>query len=340
MEDVVDNANNDIAEQEESTGSVSSPLFSVNKPNKRLRSKGRPWAECMRCHRVFNCTGATGTTGLRNHLAKCRPGTRRRPRQQELSADMNTKNQSDGEIASPEQKDIPTDTSQKNQEIDQDGSHEELIGILAMHGHLPRMTEQDGFRKLVAWLNPTVKVSSHCDLMVNTQNLFQKEKSKLKENLTSLCSRVCLSVYMWHYDPVLAFLCLRVHYINHEWEKQEEVIAFRAVDSSCNAKELSDIISGAIGQWGLHGKIFSIILDDAFIDDSVASNVKAILQEWNPLAANRSLFVVLDQVIQVGLDELDKMFQACKPSYPFSSTVSQLQICTINGSVGNSKKNL
>uniref|UniRef100_A0A0A9BFC3 BED-type domain-containing protein n=1 Tax=Arundo donax TaxID=35708 RepID=A0A0A9BFC3_ARUDO len=62
MEDVAENANNDIAEQEESSHSVPSPLFSGTKPNKRLWSKvwddfiptfvdGKSvWAECMHCH--------------------------------------------------------------------------------------------------------------------------------------------------------------------------------------------------------------------------------------------------------------------------------------------------
>ncbi|GJN34103.1 hypothetical protein PR202_gb22742 [Eleusine coracana subsp. coracana] len=51
-------------------------------------------------------------------------------------------------------------------------------------------------------------------------------------------------------------------------------------------------------------RIRSIMLDDAFIDDSVALSVKVDLQQRNPLAANRSLFVVrsaahlLDRVIQ------------------------------------------
>jgi hypothetical protein len=54
-------------------------------------------------------------------------------------------------------------------------------------------------------------------------------------------------------------------------------------------------------------------LDDAFIDDSVALNVKSNLQEQNPLAANRSFFVVPsaahlpDRVIPVRLDDLDKV---------------------------------
>jgi len=231
-----------------------------------------------------------------------------------ISTDNNGRNQSNKENTSAEQIGILADTSQKH-EVDENASHEELIKILAMHGHLPKMVDQDGFRELVTWLNPLVKMPSHDDLMMNTLNLFQKEKSKLMQEFTALRSRVCLSVYMWHYHPVLAFLCLRVHYIDGEWEKQQKVITFRAVDSSCNAKELSDIISGAVEHWGLDGKVFCIILDDAFIDNSVALTVKANLHERNPLSANQSLFVVryathlVDRVIQVGLDELEKTLE-------------------------------
>lgn len=85
--------------------------------------------------------------------------------------------------------------------MDENASHEDLIKILAMHGRLPKMVDKDGFRKLVTWLNPLVKMPSQDDLM-----LFLKEKSKLMQEFTVLRSHVCLNVHMWHYDPVLAFL--------------------------------------------------------------------------------------------------------------------------------------
>ncbi|CAN6166829.1 unnamed protein product [Urochloa humidicola] len=422
MADLAGNAN-DLFEQEESIGSIPSPLFTSTKMNKRLRSK--VWddfiptfvdgkvtrAECIHCHQFFG--GTNGTSSLIRHLSSCIPAIHKRPKMQEhtslssgkisagadlkqkklsflpsskneradtevkvpeqkefalldistdmnrmnhdvvqngsheepaaseqknhalpdTSADNNRRNLSNEEIIFPEQMVIPADMSQKHQEVDQDASHEGLIEMLAMHGHLPRMVEQDGFRKLVAWLNPTIKMPSDDDLMVNTSNLFQKEKSKMKEELIALRGRVCLSVYMWHYDPVSPFLCLRVHYIDDEWERQEKIIVFRAVDSSCDVNELSDIILGAVEQWGLDGKVFCIILDDAFIDDSVASIVKAKLLERNQLTDNRSLFVVryathlLDQVIQVGLNELGKIMDKLSkcPKHTKSLTASAVQ---------------
>jgi hypothetical protein len=120
---------------------------------------------------------------------------------------------------------------------------------------------------------------------------------------------------MWHYDPLLAFLCLTVHYVDDEWEKQENIIAFCDVDPSCSVEELSCAILDAIGEWGLDDKVFSIILHDTFVDDSVASNVKTRIQKRNKVAANRSLLVaryathLLDEVIQMGLDELDKIIE-------------------------------
>ena len=376
---------NDLVEQE-STGSIPSPLFSGTNLNKRLRSKvwddfiptfaeGRiVQAKCMHCHQVFG--GTNGTSSLLRHLASCVPATLKRAKMQEqaslpctqkgtvsagsdpkqkklpflpsnqkkfvgkddmtpahkelalpdtlttmtmtrmnqevdqngshedlaerknlalpgISTDNDRRNQSNKENTSAEQIGIPADMSQKHQQVDENASHEELIKILAMHGNLPKMVDQDGFRELVTWLNPLVKMPSHDDLVMNTLNLFQKEKSKLMQEFTVLRSCVCLSVYMWHYDPVLAFLCLRVHYIDGEWEKQQKIITFRAMDSSCNAKELSDIISM------VNGKVFCIILDDAFIDNSVASSVKANLQERNPLSANQPTRACLWYVMQL-----------------------------------------
>lgn len=106
---------------------------------------------------------------------------------------------------------ISTDKNKKNQGVDQNISPEELVWILPMHGHATRMVEQEDLRKLVAHLNPMVKVPSHYDLMSRTFGLFRQEQSKLKEKLVVLSCQVCLSAYIWHYNPLLVFLCLTVH---------------------------------------------------------------------------------------------------------------------------------
>jgi hypothetical protein len=267
--------------------------------------------------------------------------------------DTNTKNQevdqngSHDKLVVPEQKNlaslkqaIPTGINCKNQEVKLIFSHEEIVRVLSIHGHNPSMMEQDRFKKLVAYLNPMVKMPSFLYLNTHFLNLCEQEESKLKEKLIALRSRVCLSAYVWRYDPRphLAFLCLTVHYIDDKWEKQQKIIRFHAVNPSCNAKELGDIIWASIIKWHLGGKIFSIILDDAFIDDTVALDVKASLQKQNKLAANHSFFVVryathvLDQVIQVGLDELDTyMGKSAKFSkYTTGPTPSVVQYSNCN----------
>ena len=308
-----------------------SPLFLGTKPKKRLTSK--VWddfipsfvdgklahAECMHCHRIFNCCG---TSGLWNHQAKCSPGIQIQKRQklhehtslpsiqkstaaanfdpkqkklpiqqsslrkgsgttdamagQDLAlldtpTDTNRKNQeaiqngSHEEPAAPKQMGIAlpgisTDPNKKNQGTDQNISYEELVRKLAMDGHATSMVEQDGFWKLVAHLNPAVKIPSRIDLMRKTFNLFEQEKTKLKEKLAALPCQVCLSADTWLYDPRRLFLCLTVHYIDDEWKKQKKIIKFCDVRPS--AEELSNTILRAIGEWGLDDKVFSIILDD------------------------------------------------------------------------------
>lgn len=242
-------------------------------------------------------------------------------------------NGSHEEPAAPEQKDlalpvISTD-QKKNQGIDQNISFEELVRKLAMDGHATSMVEQDSFWKLVAHLNPAAKIPSRIDLMRKTFDLFKQEKTKLKEKLAALPCRVCLSADTWPYDPRRLFLCLTVHYIDDDWKKQKKIIKFCDVRPSCSAEELSNTILRAIEEWGLDEKVFSVILDDTFSDDSVASNVKTRLQKRNKIAAKRSLFVaryathLLDEIIQVGLDELDPIMEnstVCSRMYPTPSS--------------------
>ncbi|KAM0919895.1 hypothetical protein ACQ4PT_007889 [Festuca glaucescens] len=381
MEDEVDSANN-MAEQEESTGSVPGPSFS-GRNLKRLRSK--VWddftpifvgakvarAECMHCHQVYN-VGSSGTSNLLKHQSKCSTRTQKRPMQEKIqvllstpkstiavrlrsgstqkklqfsvtsqknclgTADaaldkkglalldlpntMNQKNQevdhdlSQEELATTEQnkhasrdtaigkdqktklheepvvpeQDIPSNMNQKVPEVDQVKPHEELVRISSVYGHPPSIRVHDRLTKFIACLNPMVKMPAEVDMYTYFRRLFDQEKTKLKERLAALRS-------------------------------QENIITFRSIGTSCNAKQLSQAILSAIGNWGLRDKVFSITLDDTFLDDSVASDVKASLQEWNlrsanrslSMSADRSLFVtrytahLVNQVIQVGKDEID-----------------------------------
>ncbi|XBH69859.1 hypothetical protein VPH35_097650 [Triticum aestivum] len=262
--------------------------------------------------------GELGTHEQKN-LASC-----------DTPTDKDRKNQSHEEPAVPDQ-DILANMNQKNLKVGQIEPHEELVRIFSVHGYPPSIQIHDRFCKFVASLNPMVKMPAKVDMYRYSRELFDKEKTKLKEKLASLRSRVCLSAYVWHYDLFSAFLCLSVHYIDDEWEKQTHIIRFRSVDPSCNAKQLSQDILNAIGDWGLRYKVFSITLDDAFLDDSVASDLKASLQEWNlrlanrsscmsakhtsSMSANRSLFVarspthLVNKVIHVGVDELHKVME-------------------------------
>lgn len=104
---------NDFVEQE-STGSIPSPIFSGTNLNKRLRSK--VWddfiptfvdgkvarAKCMHCHQVFG--GTNGTSSLLRHLSSCIPATQKRPRMQEHTSLPSTHKGTVSAVSDPKQK--------------------------------------------------------------------------------------------------------------------------------------------------------------------------------------------------------------------------------------------
>ncbi len=261
----------------------------------------------------------------------------------DVPTNNNRKDQPHDENLVPKQKCNPTVVNLKNPEVDQSGSNG-LIQTMAMCGYLPMMMYNNRFRKCVPCLNSMLPMPSNDSMFGDFMQLFHNEKAKLKEKFSTLSSRVCLSAHVWHHDPLSAYLCLSVHYIDNEWERQQKIIRFRQVDPSCNARELSDVILRAIEDWGLRDKVFSITLDDEFADDSVASNVKDHLQKWNSHYSNQSLFVVrygtylLDQVIQVGLDELDKSMEKSMKCSKFTEGFTSSEVRKANHNYAESAK--
>ncbi|KAF2915996.1 hypothetical protein DAI22_09g083100 [Oryza sativa Japonica Group] len=261
----------------------------------------------------------------------------------DVPTNNNRKDQPHDENLVPKQKCNPTVVNLKNPEVDQSGSNG-LIQTMAMCGYLPMMMYNNRFRKCVPCLNSMLPMPSNDSMFGDFMQLFHNEKAKLKEKFSTLSSRVCLSAHVWHHDPLSAYLCLSVHYIDNEWERQQKIIRFRQVDPSCNARELSDVILRAIEDWGLRDKVFSITLDDEFADDSVASNVKDHLQKWNSHYSNQSLFVVrygtylLDQVIQVGLDELDKSMEKSMKCSKFTEGFTSSAVRKANHNYAESAK--
>ncbi len=144
----------------------------------------------------------------------------------DVPTNNNRKDQPHDENLVPKQKCNPTVVNLKNPEVDQSGSNG-LIQTMAMCGYLPMMMYNNRFRKCVPCLNSMLPMPSNDSMFGDFMQLFHNEKAKLKEKFSTLSSRVCLSAHVWHYDPFLAFLCLSVHYIDDEWERQQKIITFR-----------------------------------------------------------------------------------------------------------------
>ncbi|CAL5088519.1 unnamed protein product [Urochloa decumbens] len=156
---------------------------------------------------------------------------------------------------------------------------------------------------------------SRFDLIGNSWKLHDQKQSRLMERLKALRSQVSLSACMCHYDPSLAFLCLRVHYIDDEREKHQKIIRFSPINPSCNADELSDIILRPLKN-GVYVARFSALYWMMHLPKAQWLQMSKLdSRKLNKVAADQSLFVIryathlLDRVMQVGQDEIDKFMK-------------------------------
>ncbi|KAM0919897.1 hypothetical protein ACQ4PT_007890 [Festuca glaucescens] len=294
MEDEADSAN-DMGEQEESTGSVPGPSFS-GRNLKRFWSK--VWgdftpifvgakvarAECMHCHQVYN-VGSSGTSNLLKHQAKCSTRTQERPTQEKIRVLPSTQKSTIAASSGLTQKKLLFSvTSQKKCLGTADAALEKkglaLLGI------------PNGMNKKNQEVNPQEELATNEQKILTSGDtpVDKDQNTKSHEEFAVPEQDIPTNMNQKIAEADQAFLCLSVHYIDDEWEKQKNIIKFEAVDPSCNAKELSQSILYDIEDWGLCDKIFGIIL----VFNELKKMQKKFKEHWKLCCVHICMPMIMD----------------------------------------------
>uniref|UniRef100_A0A8R7Q3G3 BED-type domain-containing protein n=1 Tax=Triticum urartu TaxID=4572 RepID=A0A8R7Q3G3_TRIUA len=138
-------------------------------------------AHCKYCKRVFICTRIAGTSQCIRHLLVCEE----RAKVNEFIDSVKS--------AMPQ----PDPNSVEKWKYDPDRAHWELMRMIVVHELPFSIVEYDGFRRFVHSLNPTFEVVSRTTITLDCLLLFDEQRTKLREAMQNLTSRVSLTADMW-----------------------------------------------------------------------------------------------------------------------------------------------
>ncbi|KAK8701308.1 hypothetical protein V6N13_019698 [Hibiscus sabdariffa] len=175
--------------------------------------------ECNYCGKCIAYKPSYGTSGMKNHIARCKRFPANLNRKQKL-VDFESKT-----ITSPggTSKIVQVPTCWQ---FDQDNCRKALARMLIVD-ELPFVfVEHEGFRYFCKQLCPKFVPPSCKTMTRDCYSIFIEERSKLKDIVSKLSSRVCLTTDTWTSGQNLGYMCLTTHFIDDQWTFHKKIINF------------------------------------------------------------------------------------------------------------------
>ena len=95
-------------------------------------------------------------------------------------------------------------------------------------------------------LNPDFKLISRNNAKVDCWNVFLSEKTKLKNILANVPSRICLTFDVWTVVTTQGNMTMTAHYVDDKWKLISKLLTFCELDSSHTGMELSRKVFGVL----------------------------------------------------------------------------------------------
>lgn len=179
---------------------------------KKLKKDGVEYGVCNHCNKHIKGGNKAGTTGLKNHLERC-PAKR---------------TQSIGD-ALHKQKQIAFDQTAtkvqvKNFTFDAEVSRRELACAIIIHEYPLSIVEHFAFRKFVASLQPLFKMVSRNTIKNEIIKIYDIEKQKLRDLLSTNIGRVAITTDMWTSNQKKGYMSITAHFVDEDWNLQSRIL--------------------------------------------------------------------------------------------------------------------
>uniref|UniRef100_A0A8C6TE01 BED-type domain-containing protein n=1 Tax=Neogobius melanostomus TaxID=47308 RepID=A0A8C6TE01_9GOBI len=137
-----------------------------------------------------------------------------------------------------------------------------LISKMIAKDMLPiSFVEGEGFRSLMAFVEPEFSVPSRKTITTRLEKLFDDKTSELRTQLTNV-EKVSLTTDSWTALTTESYVTITCHYIQ-SWKIQSAVLQTKAMPERHTAENIANVLSTATDHWGIRGKVIACVHDNA-----------------------------------------------------------------------------
>lgn len=137
------------------------------------------------------------------------------------------------------------------------------------------VVEESEFIQLIRLLNPTAQLISNKTVKEDLLAAYHRKVSEIKEKLKNVPGKISITLDIWTSKNVLAFLVIRAHWINEEWQYRTQQLDFAPINGDHGGANQCRIFLACIDRFELPmAKILAYTIDNASSNDKFLDLLK------------------------------------------------------------------
>ncbi|CAA7270448.1 unnamed protein product [Cyclocybe aegerita] len=171
------------------------------------------------------------------------------------------------------------------------GHFEELLAKWIIECDEPfDVVERPLFKELLSYVHlfscQPLKTPGCTTICTKIMKLGEDTIEGVKSSFEALESQVLLSLDAWTSENQIVFLAIVAHYITNNGESEELLIDFKEIIGEHSGENMVSMVWETLELYGLKGKIVSLIMDNAFNNDTLVEGIASrCKQEGIPFSA-------------------------------------------------------
>ncbi|CAA7020686.1 unnamed protein product [Microthlaspi erraticum] len=197
-----------------------------------------------------------------------------------------------------------------------------MIAVAIVEHNLPySFVEYKRIREAFAYANSNIVFWSRNTVAADCLKIFEKEKRKLKESLSDIPGRFCLTTDLWRAITIEGYMCLTAHYIDRSYNLKTKILSLCAFPPPHIGAAIASKVLELLKEWGLEKRVFTITVDNASSNDNMQGVLKRQMRK--NLVCNGEFFHIrcvahiLNLIVQSGLTVIEEALEKIRDSVKF-----------------------
>ncbi|WVZ01487.1 hypothetical protein V8G54_027556 [Vigna mungo] len=170
--------------------------------------------------------------------------------------------------------------------FDQERCNSKMAKMIILHDYPLHIVEHQGFIDFVRALQPQFNPLSLNAIQGDCVAMYLREKQNLLNLIDGIPGRVNLTLDLWTSNHTSAYVFLRGHFIDGDWNLHHPILNVFTVPFPDSDGSLNQAIVKCLSNWHLKGRLFTLALDKFFSTETLMGNLRSLLSVNNPVILN------------------------------------------------------